>query len=172
MEVKSRYEVISDLESKKRELIRERDGFKDRIKDTKKSIRESERELEDAKEDLADFVYPFYSLNNHDVQMIELRGENYPILGIIFGGLGAAGGAKIGSGFNRDRSKFMDFGDAGIGCLIGGSAGLLLGIIIGNNITEDEVVYEYAYPEEYDFTQLNIYSRYGGKEPDYLKEME
>jgi len=55
MDIKSRYEVISDLESKKRELIRERDGFADRILAMKKEIKTSERELEDAKEDLKDF---------------------------------------------------------------------------------------------------------------------
>jgi len=55
MEIKSRYEVISELEGQKRTLIREREGFKDRIKNQKKDIRDSERELEDAKEELKDF---------------------------------------------------------------------------------------------------------------------
>jgi len=55
MDIKSRYEVISDLESKKRELIKERDGFKDRIKSQKRTIKDSERELEDAREELKDF---------------------------------------------------------------------------------------------------------------------
>ena len=51
---KSRYEVISDLETQKRNLIRERDGFDDRIKEAKREIKELERELEDKKEDLED----------------------------------------------------------------------------------------------------------------------
>jgi len=55
MEVKSRYEVIAELEQKKNHLIQEREGFKDKVKDIKKDIRESERELEDKKEDLKDF---------------------------------------------------------------------------------------------------------------------
>ena len=55
MDIKSRYEVISDLESKKRELIKERDSFGDNVKIMKREIKDSERELEDAKEDLKDF---------------------------------------------------------------------------------------------------------------------
>ena len=55
MEVKSRYEVIAELEMKKNKLIQERESFKDRVKNLKKDIREMEREVEDKKEDLKDF---------------------------------------------------------------------------------------------------------------------
>lgn len=55
MDIKSRYEVISELEEKKRKLIVERDSFPDIIKNKKKEIRLAERELADDKEDLADF---------------------------------------------------------------------------------------------------------------------
>jgi len=55
METKSRYEVIAELEAKKRNLILERESFADKVRATKKRIRDSERELEDDREDLAEF---------------------------------------------------------------------------------------------------------------------
>jgi len=66
METKSRYEVISDLETQKRGLIRERDGQADEITGKKKELKVIEqtktdqmtawdRKIEDAKEDLANF---------------------------------------------------------------------------------------------------------------------
>lgn len=56
MEIKSRYEVISDLERKKRQLIiMERDGFDDKIKNRERDIRDLKRELEDKKDELKDF---------------------------------------------------------------------------------------------------------------------
>lgn len=66
METKSRYEVISDLEMQKRELIKEKDSFKDSEKAKDKEIKDTERakndqiiawdrKLEDLNEDLANF---------------------------------------------------------------------------------------------------------------------
>jgi len=66
METKSRYEVISDLESKKRDLILERDGFKDEIIEKEKTVtalnRQKndtiiilDRQIEDATKDETDF---------------------------------------------------------------------------------------------------------------------
>lgn len=54
METKSRYEVISDLESKKRSLIIEKDGLKDKLKEQETEIRDLKRDLEDAEEELKD----------------------------------------------------------------------------------------------------------------------
>lgn len=69
--------------------------------------------------------------------------------------------------------QFSSNGGEGIVILIGGGIGILAGGITGaSNTTYDEVVYESVNPEKYDFTRLNIYSRYGGEEPDYLKEMK
>jgi len=47
METKSRYEVISDLEVQKRELIKERDGFGDKIKAKQQGIKDVERQKGD-----------------------------------------------------------------------------------------------------------------------------
>lgn len=66
METKSRYEVISDLEQQKRNLIKERDSFVDQIEAKEKQIRLIERQRDDntvilnrqvmdAKEDLEKF---------------------------------------------------------------------------------------------------------------------
>lgn len=66
METKSRYEVISELEEKKRDLIREKNGFADQIIEKEKSItilkRSKEdtivvldRKIKDEEEELANF---------------------------------------------------------------------------------------------------------------------
>ena len=54
-ETKSRYEVISELEDRKRKLIMERDGFPDIIRRKKKAIRDLKRELEDMEEDVSEY---------------------------------------------------------------------------------------------------------------------
>lgn len=46
-DIKSRYEVISDLEEKKRNLIMERDSFSDKLEVKEQALIESQRELED-----------------------------------------------------------------------------------------------------------------------------
>ena len=58
------------------------------------------------------------------------------------------------------------------GCCIGGLIGAIAGGIIAFNITNSEVIYEQADAGTYDFNQLNIYSRYGSKETEYLKKTE
>jgi len=66
METKSRYEVISELESQKRELIQERDSFMDEVNKREKDLKKLERNksdqlighdrgIEDAKEELETF---------------------------------------------------------------------------------------------------------------------
>ena len=55
METKSRYEVISDLEEKKRDLIISRDSFEDTIKLREREIKNLKRDLEDKEEDLEQF---------------------------------------------------------------------------------------------------------------------
>ena len=66
METKSRYEVIAELENKKRELIKERDGLNDTLKDREKRLKEMERnksdnimvldrKIEDINEDIKNF---------------------------------------------------------------------------------------------------------------------
>jgi len=55
LETKSRYEVIAELEKNKRELIREKESFKDVIRNKERDIRDLDRELTDAKEALEDY---------------------------------------------------------------------------------------------------------------------
>ena len=66
METKSRYEVISDLEKQKRELIKERDSLNIALQDKEKELKVTERaksdqmmgwdrKIEDVKEDLENF---------------------------------------------------------------------------------------------------------------------
>lgn len=57
METKSRYEVIADLEGKKRELIREHDGFEDAVQAKKLEIKNLERSSEDIVKQELDFDF-------------------------------------------------------------------------------------------------------------------
>ena len=47
METKSRYEVISDLDRQKRDLIRERDGMNDTLRVMEKQVKDVERQRDD-----------------------------------------------------------------------------------------------------------------------------
>ena len=47
METKSRYEVIAELEGKKRDLIKERDGLEDEVKEKEDQLRNLKRQKED-----------------------------------------------------------------------------------------------------------------------------
>jgi len=132
--------------------------------------------------DLADSVFSFFSLKNRDIRYIEIEGEGNPLFGIIFGGVtGALIGAAVYKSEEEEEKKPDEnsFGfnfninfDPATGCCIGGLVGVFAGGIIGYNITEDEPIYIYEKSDEYDFTQLNIYSRYGGEEPEYLKNLK
>ena len=155
--------VMLDGEEYKGELIRVQDGVM--------IICEKYKANE---KDLSDFEYPFYSLKNHNIKTIELTGENHIIGGLIFGGLGGAfSGLMMSAALAFNTSGFEGIGYAAAGLLIGAGIGMLAGGIIGgNNTTFDEVIYKYTNPDEYDFTQLNIYARYGGAEPEYLKEIK
>lgn len=55
METKSRYEVITELEAKKRELIIERDSFEGQVKQREKQLKNLNRQLEDVEEELTEF---------------------------------------------------------------------------------------------------------------------
>lgn len=66
METKSRYEVIAELEAKKRDLILDRDSFTDKLEEKARELREAERnktdqmvahdrKIDDIKDDLEKF---------------------------------------------------------------------------------------------------------------------
>ena len=55
METKSRYEVIAELEEKKRALILDRDALKDNLKIKKRNLRDIKRDLEDEEEKVKEY---------------------------------------------------------------------------------------------------------------------
>ena len=143
-------------------------------------------EYDAEEQDLADSIYAIYVLNNRDIKLIELYGGNYLGAGIILGG---STGSIIGAGIGKtdepeppprdpdewhfDLLVFPKVNEGAVtGFCLGGAIGALIGGTIGYFITDDEVVYEYANPEEYDFKELNIYARYADKEPEYLKKIK
>ena len=104
-------------------------------------------------------------IQNEDIKSIWILGEDNHLIGLGVGiGLGLA---IIQIAANQPKRN-----DA----LLIGSIGLLTavtGIIAGAAAsTYDEEIYNYKNAEDFDFIQLNIYSRYGGKEPEYLKEIK
>ena len=55
METKSRYEVIAELEAKKRELILQRDGLDKTLKAKQRQVLEMKRQLEDEQDEVKEF---------------------------------------------------------------------------------------------------------------------
>jgi chromosome segregation ATPase len=55
MQTKSRYEVVAELEEKKRNLIRERDSLDKVLLSMKKELKELKREIEDKEEEITEF---------------------------------------------------------------------------------------------------------------------
>ena len=55
MEVKSRYEVIADLEKQRQDLIREENGFADAIRKKEIDLKQFQRAVEDREEDIKYF---------------------------------------------------------------------------------------------------------------------
>ncbi|UCH66042.1 MAG: hypothetical protein JSW63_02605 [Ignavibacterium sp.] len=122
-------------------------------------------------------------IKNHDIKLIEVQGESKILQGAAIGaGAGVAVGAAIGlaAGDDEGSSKVGFFRlrytaeqkALGCACLLG-SLGTIIGLIAGSiESTYDTVVYDYMILEDYDFTQLNIFSRYEGDEPDYIKSIQ
>lgn len=57
METKSRYEVISDLEKQKRDLVRERDSLDEQLRNKESVIKNHERSKENLKSQQEDFDF-------------------------------------------------------------------------------------------------------------------
>ena len=55
MEIKSRYEVIAQLEEKKRELIVQKDSLDSKLKGLERELKELKRDLEDKEEEITEF---------------------------------------------------------------------------------------------------------------------
>ena len=55
VDTKSRYEVIADLEKRKRDLIVERDSLDDVLKSKERKLKDLKRDMEDIEEDIEDF---------------------------------------------------------------------------------------------------------------------
>jgi len=56
MNTKSRYEVIAELEEKKRNLIIQKDGLEDKLNEMRRSLRNIKREAEDQEEEIELFI--------------------------------------------------------------------------------------------------------------------
>ena len=104
-------------------------------------------------------------IRNHNVRSMWILGGNNHLIGLAIGvGVGVAliSIAKQ----QEDRGEKIVIGGLG---LLSAITGLLLGAV---SSTYDEELYNSKNKEDFDFIQLNIYSRYGGKEPEYLKQIE
>lgn len=71
METKSRYEVVLELEEKKRNLVMERDCLGDEVRYREKQIRDLKREIEDKEDDLKDYKENLEEKKNTIKELIE-----------------------------------------------------------------------------------------------------
>ena len=71
METKSRYEVIAELETKKRDLIRERESFPEEIRKREINLRNNKRVIEDNELELKDFKESVESRKKMIQELIE-----------------------------------------------------------------------------------------------------
>lgn len=117
------------------------------------------------KEELFSSTSQINIIRNHNVRSMWILGGNNHLIGLAIGvGVGVAliSIAKQ----QEDRGEKIVIGGLG---LLSAITGLLLGAV---SSTYDEELYNSKNKEDFDFIQLNIYSRYGGKEPEYLKQIE
>lgn len=70
METKSRYEVIAELEGKKANLIREKEGFDNVLVQKKRELKELTREVEDKEEEIANFEKSMATSKNTITELI------------------------------------------------------------------------------------------------------
>jgi hypothetical protein len=115
-------------------------------------------------EELLQSAYQINIIGIHNIKSIWILGEDNLLIGLAIG---------VGIGYALLRISASQEGEykyyiAGLG-LLSAVTGLLVG---ASTSRYDEEIYNYKNPEDFDFTQLNIYSRYGGKEPEYLKEIK
>ncbi len=116
-------------------------------------------------EELINSSYDINIISNNNIQSMWILGEDNHLIGLAIGaGLGLVL-LKVGAAQEESSEKYFI---AAIG-LLTAVAGILIGAA---SSTYDEEIYNYRNQEDFDFTQLNIYSRYGGKEPDYLKKIK
>ena len=117
------------------------------------------------KEELFSSTSQINIIRNHNVRSMWILGGISHLIGLAIGvGVGVAliSIAKQ----QEDRGEKIVIGGLG---LLSAITGLFLGAV---SSTYDEELYNSKNKEDFDFIQLNIYSRYGGKEPEYLKQIE
>lgn len=100
-------------------------------------------------------------IQNQEIKSIWVLGKSNHLIGLAIGlGVGAL---LIKTAEDVNKSEWNQ-AYTGLLCI---PAGFLIGAATS---TYDEEIYNYKNSEDFDFMQLNIYSRYGGKEPKYLRE--
>lgn len=103
-------------------------------------------------------------IQNQDIKSIWVLGEDNHLIGL---GIGLGIGIPLIIGSQPEEGEhFGNLEIAGLGLM-----SIVTGFIVGAaSSSYDEEIYNYKNAEDCDFMQLNIYSRYGVKEPEYLKK--
>lgn len=128
--------------------------------------------------ELYNSVKQILMIENHKMKSMLIIGKNNILIGLFFGaGIGTVIGVSVGIASGDDpKSKFISLTAEQKACVLGSFGGIvggLIGLIVGvAGSTYDEEIYNYKNPEDFDFMQLNIYSRYGGTKPEFLKGLE
>ena len=71
METKSRYEVIAELEEKKRELILEGDNIDSKLKFKERELKELKRRIEDKEEEIKEFKDKMKQMKDTNKELIK-----------------------------------------------------------------------------------------------------
>ena len=112
-------------------------------------------------EELLNSASNIYVLQNQDIKSMWIVGEDNLLIGIAIG---------VGLAFIIANVAPSD--DLGEGIVRGGLAfsSIVAGLLIGSSSSRyDEEVYNSKNQEDFDFIQLNLYSRYGDEKPEYLE---
>ena len=124
------------------------------------------KEYELSEEELLSSVSNIYMFQKKDIKSIWILGKDYHLIGL---GIGLGIGIPLIIGSQPEKGEhFGNLEIAGLG-LMSIAAGFIVGAATS---TYDEEIYKNKNAEDPDFIQLNVYSRYGGKEPEYLKAMK
>jgi hypothetical protein len=117
-------------------------------------------------EELFSSVNQINIIRNQDIKSIWILGEDNHLIGLA---IGIAVSIPLIIGAQPEEGEYV--GDLEMGGL--GLMSIVTGFLVGAaTSTYDEELYNSKNQEDFDFTQLNIYSRYGDIEPDYLKEIK
>ena len=116
-----------------------------------------------SEEELRGSVSKIHMVQNKNIKSLRILGEDNHLIGLA---IGIAVGALLITTAKQVKRSEWNQAYTGLLCI---PVGFLVGAATS---TYDEEIYNFKNSEDFDFMQLNIYSRSGGDEPEYLKKIK